>query len=83
MSKAALDGFARALREELRPKGIRVINIYPASTDTEIWDSVPGEWSRERMMRPDAVAEAVAMALAQPAEVLVEDITLGPLGGAL
>lgn len=83
MSKAALDGFARALREELRPRGVRVINIYPASTDTEIWRGIAGEWPREQMMRPESTAEAVAMALAQPAEVLVEDITLGPLGGTL
>lgn len=83
MSKAALDGFSKAIREELRPNGVRVINIYPASTDTEIWRNVPGEWPRERMMSPESVAEAVAMALAQPDNVLVEDISLGPLGGTL
>ena len=83
MSKAALDGFAKAVREELRPKGIRVINIYPASTDTEIWDKVPGEWPRDRMMRPESTADAVAMALAQPSDILVDDISLGPIGGTL
>jgi NAD(P)-dependent dehydrogenase (short-subunit alcohol dehydrogenase family) len=83
MSKAALDGFAKAVREELRPMGIRVINIYPASTATDIWHHVPGEWPRERMMRPESVADAVAMALVQPNDVLVEDISLGPLAGTL
>lgn len=83
MSKAALDGFARAVREELRPKGIRVINIYPASTDTDIWNTVPGDWPREKMMRPESTADAVAMALAQPDDILVDDISLGPIGGTL
>ena len=83
MSKAALDGFARAVREELRPRGIRVINIYPASTDTEIWNTVPGDWPREKMMRPESTADAVAMALAQPENILVDDISLGPIGGTL
>jgi len=83
MSKAAHDGFAKAVREELRPKGIRVINIYPASTDTDIWKAVPGEWPRERMLRPESIADAVAMALAQPDDVLVEDISLGSMGGTL
>jgi NAD(P)-dependent dehydrogenase (short-subunit alcohol dehydrogenase family) len=83
MSKAALDGFARAVREELRPKGVRVINVYPASTDTEIWNGVPGEWPRDKMMRPESTAEAVAMALSQPDDILVDDISLGPIGGTL
>jgi NAD(P)-dependent dehydrogenase (short-subunit alcohol dehydrogenase family) len=83
MSKFALDGFAKTVREELRSKGIRVINIYPASTDTEIWTGVPGEWPREQMMPPESIADAVAMALVQPSGVLVDDISLGPLGGTL
>jgi NAD(P)-dependent dehydrogenase (short-subunit alcohol dehydrogenase family) len=29
MSKFALEGFSQAVREELRPRGIRVLNIYP------------------------------------------------------
>jgi NAD(P)-dependent dehydrogenase (short-subunit alcohol dehydrogenase family) len=83
MSKFALDGFARTVREELRSEGIRVINIYPASTATDIWTGIPGEWPREQMMLPESVADAVAMALAQPHGVLVDDISLGPLGGTL
>jgi short-subunit dehydrogenase len=83
MSKFALDGFGRAIREELRPKGIRVINVFPSATDTDIWKSVAGDWPREKMMKPEHVADAVASALAQPAGVMVEDITLGPIGGRL
>lgn len=83
MSKFAMDGFARSLREELRPRGIRVINVYPGATDTEIWDQVPGDWPREKMMRPESVAMAVKAALEQPSNILVEDITLGIIEGRL
>src|SRR5256885_11809866 len=36
MSKFALEGFSQCVREELRDRKIRVINLYPAATDTEI-----------------------------------------------
>ena len=50
MSKFALEGFSQSIREELRPRGIRVLNIYPAATDTEIWEPIEGNWPREKMM---------------------------------
>lgn len=80
MSKFALDGFARSVREELRPRNIRVINIYPAATDTDLWNKVPGDWPRETMMSADEVAAAVEFALGRPASILVEDITIGNSG---
>ncbi len=82
-SKFAFDGFSKCVREELRPRGIRVINLYPASTDTPIWDALGGDWPREKMMPPAQVAEAVAFALERPGDVLVEDITLGNIAGRL
>ena len=83
MSKAALEGFSRVLREELRPRGIRVIDVYPAATATDLWDSVPGDWPKEGMLAPEQVAQAVAFALERPAEVLVDSISVGSLGGNL
>ncbi|MEY2486466.1 MAG: hypothetical protein QOH39_2114 [Verrucomicrobiota bacterium] len=76
MSKFALEGFSQSVREELREHKIRVINIYPAATATEIWDNVEGNWPREKMMLPEEVAGAVAYALSRPAEVGLENITL-------
>ena len=83
MSKFALDGFTRSLREELRSRSIRVINVYPAATATDIWSSVPGEWDKRKMMRPENVAQAVKAALDQSSDILVEDITLGSIIGQL
>src|SRR5438045_6962040 len=50
MSKFALEGFFQSTREELRERKIRVINIYPAATDTNIWNSVEGDWPRGKMI---------------------------------
>ena len=83
MSKFALEGFSQSLREELRPRGVRVINIYPAATDTDIWSGVEGEWPREKMIAPADVAASVAYALAQPKDVVVENIRVGNVAGTL
>lgn len=83
MSKFALEGFSQAVREELRPRGIRVLNIYPAATATEIWNGVEGDWPREKMLPPEEIGSAVAYALARPSQVAVENITLSNSSGAL
>jgi len=83
MSKFALEGFSQSLREELRSSGVRVINIYPSATDTDIWSGVEGEWPREKMIAAHDVAAAVAYALAQPATVVVENVSVASLAGTL
>jgi NAD(P)-dependent dehydrogenase (short-subunit alcohol dehydrogenase family) len=83
MSKFALEGFSQAVREEVRPRGIRVLNIYPAATNTEIWNAVEGEWPREQMLLPEEIGEAVAYALSRPGDVAVENISLQNVSGAL
>src|SRR5438309_6296750 len=65
MSKFALEGFSQSIRGELREHRIRVINIYPAATNTEIWDDVAGDWPREKMIAPEEVASVVVDALSQ------------------
>src|ERR1700730_17858176 len=83
MSKFALEGFSQSVREELRDRKIRVINIYPAATDTDIWNAVEGDWPRTKMMSADEVACAVAYALSRPSDVALENITLTNLAGDL
>jgi short-subunit dehydrogenase len=83
MSKFALEGFTQSVREELRDRKIRVINVYPAATDTNIWTHVEEKWRRHKMISPEDVADTVAFALTRPADTLVENITLGKLSGSL
>ncbi len=83
MSKFALEGFSQSVRAELREHCIRVINIYPAATNTEIWDDVVGDWPRDKMISTEQIADAVAYALSRPADVAVENITLSNAAGNL
>jgi short-subunit dehydrogenase len=83
MSKFALEGFSQSVRAELRERRIRVINIYPAASNTEIWDDVAGDWPRTKMISAVEVADAVAFALGRPDDVLVENITLSNAAGNL
>ena len=83
MSKFAMEGFSQSLREELRPRGIRVINIYPSSTKTELWNSVSGSWPKEKMLNSSEVAEAVVFALERPPDVQVDTINIGHITGTL
>jgi NAD(P)-dependent dehydrogenase (short-subunit alcohol dehydrogenase family) len=83
MSKFALEGFSQSVREELRDHKIRVINIYPAATDTDIWNKVEGKWPRNKMMSADEIAGAVAYALSRPADVALENITLTSVTGEI
>ena len=83
MSKFALEGFFQSVREELRDHKIRVINIYPAATDTDIWSGIEGDWPRKKMISSEQVASAVAYALSRPADVAVENITISKASGNL
>lgn len=83
MTKFALEGFSQSVREELRPRGIRVINVYPAATNTEIWNGVEGNWPKDKMLLPADIADAIAYALLRPSGVVVETIGLSNLTGTL
>jgi short-subunit dehydrogenase len=83
MSKFALEGFSQSVRGELHEHKIRVINIYPAATNTEIWKNVEGDWPRNKMISAEQVASAIVYALSRPADVTVENITLSSAAGNL
>ncbi|HNP71352.1 MAG TPA: SDR family NAD(P)-dependent oxidoreductase, partial [Kouleothrix sp.] len=82
-AKHGMLGFSSAIREELRPRGVRVSVVLPAATDTALWDSVPGEWNRANMLQPDDVGRAIAQLVAQPAYATVEELTIGHVAGRL
>ncbi|GAB4114156.1 MAG: SDR family NAD(P)-dependent oxidoreductase [Roseiflexaceae bacterium] len=82
-SKAGVLALTNALREELRPAGVRVVAVLPAATDTGLWDSVPGEWNRNNMIQAADVGRSVAWVLAQPPEVTIEELTIGHVIGRL
>ena len=82
-SKHGALGLTRTLREELRPRGIRVIGLLPGATATDIWDQFWPKAPRERMISPADVAAMVVEAVALPAGATVEELVIAPTRGAL
>ena len=82
-SKHGALGFTDTLREELRPKGIRVIALMPGATDTAIWETMWPKAPRRKMMSAETVAATVVNALLLPENSTVEKLVLMPTGGAL
>lgn len=82
-SKYGLLGFSRVLAEELRPHGVRVGVISAGATDTPLWDGMPGAPDRERMLKPDQVAEAALLMATLGPNATLEEVSLLPAGGVL
>jgi NAD(P)-dependent dehydrogenase (short-subunit alcohol dehydrogenase family) len=82
-SKFGLYGFTEVLREEMRPKGIKVTAILPGATDTPIFDGVGGSWDRNKMVRPTDIAETLWLALNHSPTSLMEEVIVAPACGAL
>lgn len=81
-TKFAVRGFAEALRQEVRPRGIRVTHLTLGATATPLWDTVPGAWDRRNMLSPQEVAAWVLHILDHP-DSGVEDLRLLPPKGVL
>lgn len=82
-AKFGLLGFTNAMREELRPRGIRVTSVLSGAVDTALWDEVPGQWNRTNMLQPSDVARAILRVADEPAHISVDEVVLGHQAGAL
>lgn len=82
-SKFGALGFTSCLREELRPRGIRVMALIPGATDTDIWNQFWPEAPRKKMVSPAIIAQAVVQALLTPAEASVDVLRITPASGTL
>ena len=81
-AKFGLRAVHEVLRAELGGSGVRASLISPASTDTEIWNSVTvtdpaGKPDSKRpLLSPDDVVAAVMFALTQPERVNIDELRL-------
>ena len=82
-SKSGLLAFTAILREELRPRGIRVVALLPGAIDTAIWKQICPGVSRRRMIAPRTIAEAIAAAVTLPVNANFDEIVITPSAGAL
>lgn len=81
ISKYALLGFSKNLREELKPFGIRVISVMPGAVLTDSWSGYDGP--TERLMSTEDVAELIWTCTNLSPRTVVEDIVLRPQLGDL
>ena len=76
ISKFALLGFTKCLREEMKAYGVRVTSILPGATYTSSWDGV--DLPETRFMKPEDIAEAIYAAHSLSKQTVVEEIVLRP-----
>jgi short-subunit dehydrogenase len=76
ISKFALAGFSKNLREEMKPHGIKVTAVYPGAAYTDSWAG--SGIDAKRIMTADDVAKMVYAASQLSAQACVEDIILRP-----
>lgn len=81
ISKFALLGFSKVLREELKPKGVKVTSILPGATWSNSWAGV--DLPRERLMEANDIAMSVANAIEMSPSAVVEEIIVRPQLGDL
>ena len=81
ISKFALLGFTKSLREEMMPHNIRVTAVIPGATRTASWDGT--DLPDERFMKVEDVAETVYGAYALSHRSVVEEIVIRPILGDL
>ena len=84
-SKAGLLSFSRSLRKEVRKSGVKIIDVLPGATLTDIWDEDFKNTFKDKMMHPEDIAEAVfeCIRMSLNPRLMIEEIILTPQGGSL
>ncbi len=81
ISKFAMLGFSKVLREELKKEGIKVTSVMPGATWSASWEGAP--FPEDRLMPAEDIANAVWNAYQTSGSTVVEDIILRPQLGDL
>ncbi|GAB3642044.1 SDR family oxidoreductase [Spirosoma arcticum] len=76
ISKFALLGMSRVLREELKPHNVKVTAILPGATLTASWAGT--DLPEDRFMKPEDVADSAWMAYSLSKSAVVEEILIRP-----
>ncbi len=82
-SKAGLLAYSRVLREEVRKYNIKVTDILPGATITDIWSRSILEKYAQRMMSAQEVAEVILQVIGEKTNLVYEEVVLRPKLGDL
>lgn len=81
ISKFAMLGFSKVLREELKPAGIRVTAVMPGATWSDSWAGV--DLPRERIMEATDIADSIFGIYSLGHTAVVEEMIIRPQLGDL
>lgn len=81
ISKFALYGFSKNLREEMKPHGIKVTHVLPGAAYTDTWSGAGID--PKRIMEAGDIAKMIYAAAHLSPQACVEEIILRPLLGDL
>ena len=81
ISKFALSGFSKNLREELKPYSVKVTCIYPGAVYTDAWTGSGVEPGR--IMKPSDIADTIVQIAKLSPQAVVEELVIRPLSGDL
>jgi short-subunit dehydrogenase len=76
ISKFAMLGFSKCLREELKPFNVRVTAVMPGATKTRSWEGV--DLPDERFMKVEDIAEMIFATNSLSPQSVVEEIIIRP-----
>jgi short-subunit dehydrogenase len=76
VSKFALYGMTKVLREELKPHGIRVTALLPGATLTASWEGV--DLPQERFIQAEDIAKTIFSAYQLSPGAVIEEILIRP-----
>lgn len=76
ISKFAMLGMTKVLREEMKEHNIRVTAVLPGATLTASWDGV--DLPKERFMKPEDVANSIYGIYSLSDQTVVEELLLRP-----
>ena len=76
VSKFALLGFTKSLREEMKPFGVKVTSVLPGATLTASWDGV--DLPASRFIKAEDIASTIYGAYTLSDSAVVEEILVRP-----
>lgn len=81
ISKFAMHGFSKNLREEMKPHGIKVTAVHPGAVLTDSWGDFDN--SKKRIMEASDIAKMIYTASQLSPAACVEDMVIRPQLGDL
>lgn len=79
-TKHALAGFSHSLLREVKDQGVKVSLVNPGIIDTDFGGTAEGTRGEAWSLKPERLAALILELIAQPGNVVIDEISVHPLG---